>query len=177
VNSQFAYNSATGADGTLSSDSATRAFQSELLAATNFASTTSGALPSLQSLGISTNQDGTLSLDTTALTNAVQSNYAGVSAFLQGDSSSTGFAASLNNTLSSYTDPAQGAFTVELSSLNNEYLDLGNQISTDQVYLTQEQATLTTEYNNANIALQQLPTEIKNTEVLLGDYSTSSSNG
>jgi flagellar hook-associated protein 2 len=177
VNAQFAYNAATGTDGTLSSDSATRSFQSDLLAASNFASTTSGALSSLQALGISTNQDGTLSIDSTTLADNLQNNFSGVVGFLQGDSTSTGFAASLTDTLNNYTDPVQGAFTVELSSLNNEYLDLGNQINTDEVYLTQEQTTLTTEYNNANIALQQLPSEIRNTQVLLGDYSSSSSNG
>lgn len=177
VNSQFAYNSTTGADGTLSSDSVTRDLQSDLLAATNFASTTTGALPSLASLGISTNQDGTLSLDTTTLDNALQSNYSGVVGFFQGNSSSTGFAASLTSTLNNYTDPANGAYTVELSSLNSQYLDLGEQITTDQDYLTQEQTTLTTEYNNANIALQELPSKIQQTQVLLGENTSSNSNG
>ncbi len=174
VNAQFAYNAATGADGTLSSDSATRSLQSGLLTATNFVSSTSGALSSLQALGISTSQDGTLSIDSTKLAGNLQSNFSGVVGFLQGDSSSAGFAGSLKNILNEYTDPVQGAFTVELSSLNNEYLDLGRQVNTDQVYLSQQQAALTTEYNNANIALQQLPSEIRNTQVLLGDYTPSS---
>jgi flagellar hook-associated protein 2 len=175
VNDQFAYNASTGTDGTLSSDSATRSLQSDLLEATNFSSTTSGALPNLGSLGISTNDDGTLTLNTTTLQNALDSNFSGVVSFLQGDSSSTGFATALTNTLNNYTDPGSGACTVELSSLNDEYLDLGNQITNDQDYLTQEQTILTTEYNKANVALQELPSKIQQTQVLLGE-DTSSSN-
>jgi flagellar hook-associated protein 2 len=174
VNDQFAYNASTGTDGTLSSDSATRSLQSDLLDATNFSSTTPGALSNLNDLGISTNNDGTLTLDSTTLSNVLGSNFSGVISFLQGDSLSKGFAASLTNTLNNYSDPGSGAFTVELSSLNNEYLDLGNQIANDQNYLTQEQTTLTTEYNNANIALQELPSKIQQTQVLLGEDSSSS---
>ena len=174
VNDQFAYNASTGTDGTLSSDSATRSLQSDLLDATNFSSTTSGALPNLGSLGISTRDDGTLTLNTTTLQNALDSNFSGVVSFLQGDSASTGFATALTNTLNNYTDPGSGAFTVELSSLNGEYLDLGNQITNDQDYLTQEQTILTTEYNKANVALQELPSKIQQTQVLLGEDTSSS---
>ena len=123
---------------------------------------------------MTTNQDGTLSLDTSKLDNAVANNYQGVIDFFQGSNGNSGFAASLTTTLSNYTDPSQGAFTVDLQGISNENQDLNNDIAHYQLYLTTEKTRLTTEYNNANIALQQLPSTIKNTQVLLGDYSTKS---
>lgn len=174
VNSQFAYNAANQTDGTLSSDSAVRSFQSDLLGSTNFALSSGGTLPTLASIGVSTNQDGTLTLDSATLTSAIQNNFSGVASFFQSSGSTTGFAATLNNTLSNYTDPAQGAFTVDLSSMSSESQDLGNQIDTFEQSMVTEQATLTTEYNNANIALQQLPSQIKQTQILLGEDNSSS---
>jgi flagellar hook-associated protein 2 len=175
VNSQFNYNSTTNTDGTLSSDSVVRGLQSALLASTNYAAASGSSFSSLASLGISTNQDGTLSVDSTTLENAINTNPSGVQAFFQG-TAQNGFATSLNTTLSTYTDPSEGAFTVDLSSLSSENQDLTNQINTFQLYITAEQTRLTTEYNNANVALQQLPTLIKHTQTLLGE-NTSSSNG
>jgi flagellar hook-associated protein 2 len=175
VNSQFNYNSSTNTDGTLSSDSVVRGLQSSLLAATNYAPTSGSSISSLAALGISTNQDGTLSVNSSTLESAINSNSSGVQAFFQG-TAQNGFATSLNTTLSTYTDPTEGAFTVDLSSLSNEYQDLTDQINTFQLYITAEQAKLTTEYNNANIALQELPTEIKQTQTLLGENNSSSNN-
>ena len=175
ANAQFAYNSATQTDGTLSSDSAVRSFQSDLLGATNFSLSGGGSLSSLASLGIATNQDGTLSLDPSTLSNAITNNFSGVLSFFQGTATTTGFAASLTNTLNNYTDPTQGAFTVDLSSISSENQDLTNEIDTFQTYISQQQTTLTAEYNAANIALQQLPSQIKQTQVLLGEDNTSNS--
>ncbi len=175
VNSQFDYNSSTNTDGTLSSDSVVRGLQSSLLAATNYSAAGGSAFSSLAALGIATNQDGTLSVDSTSLESAINSNPGGVQAFFQG-SAQNGFATALNSTLSTYTDPSEGAFTVDLSSLSSENQELSDQINTFQLYITAEQATLTTEYNKANVALQELPTEIKQTQTLLGENNSSSNN-
>ena len=70
VNSQFTYNKSTNTAGTLSGDSTISALQSALLGATNYVGT-SGSITSLSQLGITTNQDGTLSLNTGTLATAV----------------------------------------------------------------------------------------------------------
>ncbi|ADW70896.1 flagellar filament capping protein FliD [Granulicella tundricola] len=172
VNSQFKYDSSTATAGTLQSDSAVQGLQSALLAATNYSSG-SATLSNLNALGISTNADGTLTLNSTLLGVAVQSNSAAVTNFFQG-SALDGFAASLTSTLNTYTDPTQGAFTVDLKSISNEYSDLSDQTSTLELYLASQQIILTAQYNAADIAIQQLPQKLKQIQALLNPNASSS---
>ena len=173
VNSQFSYDSVTKASGPLQSDSTIQSFQSDLLGSANYSSG-SGVIQSLTSLGVTTNSDGTLSLDSSSLSNAVTNNFSAVQSFFQG-SSSNGFVASIEKSLTAYTDPSQGAFTVDLSSISSENTDLTSQTSTLETYLATEQTRLTAQYNTADIALSQLPQTIKQLDALLNP--SSSSNG
>ncbi len=173
VNSQFVYNSTTGTTGALSSDSTVRALQSDLLGATNYSSG-SGGLNSLASLGISTKSDGTLTVDSSTLSSAISSNLSGVTSFFQGGNAN-GFIASLETSLSVYTNPSQGAFTVDLTSISSENTDLTSQTSTLELYLSTVQANLTTEYNSADIALSQLPQTLKQINALLNPPSSGNS--
>jgi flagellar hook-associated protein 2 len=175
VNSQFAYNSATNTAGVLQNDSAIQGLQSALLDSTNYNSGSSTD-NTLQSLGISVNSDGTLTLNSSTLSSAVQSNSSAVTSFFQG-TSINGFAASLNSALTTYTDPTEGAFTVDLSSITNEYTDLSNQTATLERYLSSQQTILTAQYNQADILLQQLPNEIKQTQAILNPNEYNSNNG
>ena len=173
VNAQFAYNSGTQTAGVLQTDSAVQGLQSQLLTSTNYNSG-GGTLNTLSSLGITTNSDGTLSLNTATLSSAISSNSSAVSSFFQG-ASSNGFAASLTSTLNIYTDPTAGAFTVDLKSISNEYSDLTDQTSQLEVYLSSQQTILTARYNAADIAIQQLPQEIKKIQAILNPNQVSSS--
>ena len=136
----------------------------------------SGAIQSLSSLGITTGQDGTLTLNSQTLSQALSNNYGGVVSFFQGSNGTAGFASTLMGTLNSYTDPSQGSFTVDLQSSSNEYKDLAGQIDQYEIYIASQQTILTQEYNNANIALQQLPEQIKQVNALLGNNNNSGNN-
>jgi flagellar hook-associated protein 2 len=175
LKNQFTFNSSTNAEGVLGTDSVARSMQNDVLAASNLNIGT-GDYQTLASLGISTSDDGTLTMNTGALNSALSSDFNGVVSFFQGSGSGStavsGFASSVISTLSTYTDPVQGAFTIDLSSLSSENQDLQDQINTFNIYLLSEQSLLTTEYNKANIALQQLPQTIKNTDALLGENSS-----
>jgi flagellar hook-associated protein 2 len=170
VNSQFSYNSSSQTAGPLQSDSTVQALQSALLDSTNY-NTGGSTLNTLASLGISTNADGTLSLNTTTLGNAIQSNSTAVASFFQG-TLNNGFAASLNATLNTYTDPSQGAFTIDLKSIASENQDLTNETNTLELYVTSQQSILTAKYNAADIAIQQLPQKIKQLQALLDPNSS-----
>lgn len=172
TNTSISYNKSTQTAGILQSDSAAQGLQSALLASTNYAAS-SGTYLSLDSLGISTNADGTLTLNSTTLASALQSNSAAVASFFQG-SAVNGFAASLTSSLNTYTDPTQGAFTIDLKSISSEYTDLTNQTSTLEVYLASQQTILTAQYNAADIAIQQLPQKLKQINALLNPNSSSS---
>ena len=174
VGSQFAYDSTNKTSGPLSGDSTVRLLQSSLLAAPSY-SASAGAMTTLGSLGITMNDDGTLSVNSSALTAALQNNPTAVQAFFQG-SASNGFAASVENALSMFTDSSQGAFTVDLNSLSAENTDLQNQINDYEDYLAGVQTSLTSQYNQANILLLQLPGLEKQINAMLG-YNSNGNNG
>lgn len=173
VNTQTGYNTSTQTAGVLQTDSAITGLQSALLASTNYGSG-SGVFQTLDSLGVTTNTDGTLTLNSTTLASAVQTNSAAVATFFQG-AALNGFANSVTSSLNIYTDPTQGAFTVDLQSISNENTDLTNETSTLELYLSSQQTILTAQYNAADIAIQQLPEQIKQIQALLNPNSNSSS--
>ncbi len=172
VTSEFAYDSTNQTSGPLSGDSTVRLLQSSLLAAPSY-SAASGSITSLADLGITMNDDGTLSVDSSTLNAAIQNNSSAVQAFFQG-STSNGFAANLKSDLTTFSDPSQGAFTVDLQSLNNENNDLQDQINNYEDYLSTVQTNLTNEYNQANILLLQLPEQQKQIDAMLGNNSNGS---
>ena len=170
VNSQFTYDSTNQTSGPLAADSAVRSLQGVLLGAGGYS--IGGSIATLGAMGISMGDDGTLTVDSTALGNALQNNFSAVENFFQG-SASNGFASSLNSQLNDYTDPTEGAFTLDLQSLRTENTDLQNQIDTFQIYIASEQTRLQADYSQADILLQQLPNQMDQINTMLG-YNTKS---
>jgi flagellar hook-associated protein 2 len=107
-------------------------------------------------------------VDSTTLQNALQSNFSDAQTFFQG-SSMDGFANTFDQQLSGFIDPGVGAFTVDLSSINSQYNDLQDSIDNFETnYITPLQAQLKSEYSQAEILLQQLPTEMQQINTELG---------
>jgi flagellar hook-associated protein 2 len=132
-------------------------------------------IPNLMSLGFSVDNNGKLSLDTSTLDSALQNNFSDVQSFFQG-TSLNGFANSLDQQLTNFISPAGGAFTVDLQSMNSQITDLQDDINNFETnYITPLKAQLQSEYSQAEIALQELPNQIKQINAELG--SNSSSNG
>jgi flagellar hook-associated protein 2 len=155
-----------------------RNLQSEVLSALDYTYTPasgSTTVPNLSSLGISVDNNGQLSLDTSTLQSALQSNFSDVQSFFQG-TSLNGFANSFDQQLTSFISPADGAFTVDLQSMNSQYTDLENDISDFQTnYIAPLQTQLQADYSQAEIALQELPNQMKEIDQELGQNSSSSS--
>jgi flagellar hook-associated protein 2 len=176
VNAQFTDTNGSG-EGVLSSDPTVRSLQNQLLQAISYTykpSSGTTTIPNLSSLGISVNKDGTLTLDSTTLTSALQNNFSDVQSFFQG-SALNGFANSLDQQLTEFISPSDGAFTVDLQSLSSEYSNLQDDINNFEANVISPLKTqLTSEYSSAEIALQELPAEIKNIDAELGENSNSS---
>jgi flagellar hook-associated protein 2 len=173
VNQEFKLGS-NGAEGPLAGDPAVAELQSQLLSVGSYTSGGAG-VATLADLGITMNNDGTLTLNTSTLNSAVQNNYSGVQAFFQG-AASNGFASGLSTQLATLTDPTDGAFTVDLQSISNENSDLQTQITNFQSYLASQTTLLTNEYDQADIALQQLPIEEQQINAELGNPTTTTGN-
>lgn len=177
LNTQFAYTTGSG-QGVLAQDPTVQGLQSDLLGALDFTATTgsgsSAATTSLASLGISVNTDGTLTVNNSTLSGALTNNYSAVQNFFQG-ASLNGFANSLDQQLTSFINPADGAFTVDLKSMQTEYTGLQTDITNFQNnVITPLRAQLKAEYSSAEIALQQLPVELKDVDEELGINNSSS---
>ena len=174
LNSQFTFNGSS--EGVLATDSTIRTLQSDMLGALNYSYTPasgSTTIPNLTSLGISVDNNGQLSLNTTTLQSALQNNFSDVQNFFQG-ASLNGFANSLDQQLTSFISPSDGAFTVDLQSMNSQITTLQNDVSDFETnYITPLQTQLQSEYSQAEIALQELPTEMKQISAELGQNNSS----
>ncbi len=171
------YTDTGSGEGPLASDSTVRSLQTDVLSALDYTYTpTSGTttVPNLTSLGISMNDDGTLSLDTGTLQSALENNFSDVQNFFQG-TSLNGFANSLDQQLTSFISPDNGAFSVDLSNMNSEISDLQTDITNFQTnYIEPLQTQLQQDYSQAEIALQELPSEMQQINEELGNNNNSS---
>jgi len=171
INAQ--YTDSGSGEGVLASDPVLRNLQSDLENALGY-TTGSAAVSSLASLGISVNHDGTLTANSTTLNSMLQNNFSSVQTFFQG-TGRNGFANSLDQQLTSFTSPANGAFTVDLQSISSEYSGLQTDINNFQNnYIVPLKARLNAEYSQAEILLQQLPTEMQQINTELGLNTKSS---
>lgn len=176
VNSQFTYSTSSGSQGVLGSDSTVRSLQSALESIVAYnpsnASAGSGAIQSLSDLGITVNDDGSLSLDTSKLDSAL-ANPNAVQNFFQGDALN-GFAQQFSSAIDQFNDPATGAITNEIQNLNQQYSDLQSQVNDyESGYIASQQTVLTAMYSQAEIALQQLPAQMQEIQSELGNNNSS----
>jgi flagellar hook-associated protein 2 len=132
-------------------------------------SANSGGINALTSLGFSLNNDGTISLDETSLDSVLNSNYSGVLGFFQ-DANSWGmtFSTMLNN---AGTSNADGVLALAQSSNSNVESTLNADVSKEDLQISAQQSSLTTELNSANEVLQQLPEQLNSVNELYSAIS------
>lgn len=175
LNTQFNYNGTS--QGPLAGDTTIVNLQNDLLSALDYTYTPSSGsttMPNLSSMGITVGNDGTLSVDSSTLQSALQNNFGDVQAFFQGGSFN-GFANMLDQQLTSFIAPGDGAFTVDLQSISSENSTLQDDITNFQTnYIQPLQTQLQNDYSQAEILLQQLPVEMKQISEELGQTSSGS---
>jgi flagellar hook-associated protein 2 len=173
VNNEYTYDSSSSTAQPLAGDSTLGTLQSALLGAGSYSSSANGSISTLGSLGITMNNDGTLSVDSTTLNNAIQTSFSSVQQFFEG-TSLNGFSSALSSQLQNLTDSSTGAFTVDLSSMQSNYSDLTDQINNfEDNYISSLQSNLTAEYDSAEIALQSLNTTKQEINAELGNNTSS----
>jgi flagellar hook-associated protein 2 len=172
VNAQFSIAAGSGAEGVLASDPTIVNLQSTLEGALSYAATpatgTTTTVSTLNDLGITIGTGGVLSVDSATLNGALVNNPGDIQNFFEG-SALNGFASSINNAITSFTQPSNGAFTVDLRGLNTTYTGLTTQINNFETnYIASQQTRLTAMYSAAEIALQQLPAQLAQIQAELG---------
>jgi flagellar hook-associated protein 2 len=154
LNTQFAVNS-SGTAQPLEADGSLRDAQQQLLSAITYSTSGTGGAVNLATLGINTNNDGTLSVDSGALSNALASNYSGVQSFFQ--AASSGFAQNLTTVLNNLNGPANGELTLDAQTYSQSSAALGTQITDLQSQLAVQTQNLTQVYSQVNTTLEELP--------------------
>jgi flagellar hook-associated protein 2 len=143
--------------------------------ATPVSGSSTTTVPNLTSLGISVGSDGTLTVDSTTLSNVLQNNFGDVQNFFQG-AALNGFASTLDQQLTSFVSPSDGAFTVDLQSIATQSAGLQTNITNFQAnVIAPLQTKLQSDFSQAEILLQELPNEMKQIDTELGENSNSGS--
>jgi len=120
--------------------------------------TNSSDINSLTGLGISVNNNGSLTLDAESLDSVLNSDYSSVVGFFQNvDSWGQTFSNTLTNAGSS---SATGILSLASKSNSSVESTLNAEISKENIYISAQQSSLTAELNSANEVMQELPTEL-----------------
>ena len=186
INAQYTVNPVTNNEGPLGGDPSLRSLQASLLTDAAFAlpltnasgGTNNSGYINLASLGINTNNDGTLTLGLTpsgqTLSDVLAANPSAVQNFFQ-NSTQTGFANNFNQDLTNLTSPTQGALNVDLAQNDTSIQNLSDNITNFQTQLAAEQTQLTAQYSAVNAQLQQYPLLLQAITETLGSLGSGSS--
>ncbi len=180
LNTNLNYNTATSTQGTLEGDGSVLQVSSALsgLITGTVSGPAGNSIQSLTALGVSVNQDGTLTLDSTVLSQQISENPTAVSNFFL--DSTNGFATQLKNTLNSFTDSTNGLLTQDAAGLTASSTSVESRISTLQAMLTARQTALYTNFVHLETVLSNLKTQQTAIAGILGtstsiDFRTSTS--
>jgi flagellar hook-associated protein 2 len=169
VNGQSVYDPSTKFSQPLSGDSSLSIVQQQLYSGIAYTTTGNNGINSLSSLGITVNNDGTLTVDSTKLNSALTTQNADVQNFFQ--TTGTGFAQALNTTLTTMTDSTQGALQLELTGINNTKSTLTAQIADFETRMSQRETDLVNQYARINTTLESIPTLLAQINNQLGSLN------
>jgi flagellar hook-associated protein 2 len=176
INQQYTINSSTNSEGPLGSDSSLRNLQTSLLADAAYALplNSNSGYTNLASIGITTNNDGTLTVDSSQLASVLSSNPSAVQNFFQ-NSTSTGFANNFNTDITNQTNPTTGPLNVDLAQNTASQQDLTTNINNFETQLQAQQTQLTNEFDQVNASLQAYPLLLEQTTEVLGTLDSGGS--
>jgi flagellar hook-associated protein 2 len=180
INQQYTVDPLTNTEGPLRSDVSLRSLQSSLLSDAAFSASGNSGLVNLESLGINTNSDGTLTVGLNAQNQTpaqvLAANPAAFQNFFQ-NTAGTGFADSFGKDLSNLTDPTQGALTVDIARNSAVQQVNTTNINNFEAQMTAEQTQLTAQFDTVNASLQAYPILLQETTELIGSMSISATTG
>jgi flagellar hook-associated protein 2 len=123
-----------------------------------FAGAGSGSISNITQLGISMNNDGTLTLDADTLNSVLNSNLSDVTGFMQNSGS---FGLSMSNTLNNIgTQAPNGAIYLAQKQNAAQETSLNSDITNENALLSAQKTQLTDELNTANEILQSIPNQL-----------------
>ena len=180
INSQFKVDPNTNSEGPLGSDSALRSLQSILLKDVTYSVAGNSGLVNLASLGINMNDDGTLTVGTTASGQTTQqvlaANPQAFQNFFQ-NATTAGFANVFHTDLVNLTDPTEGLINVDLAQNRVQQNDVADSITNFQDQLATQQTALTKQFSLVNASLQTYPILLQQVTETLASMSGTTNSG
>jgi flagellar hook-associated protein 2 len=150
-------NSSTGTAPALLGSPILAQLQSQLTGAL-FGGSASGSINNLGQLGISMNNDGTLTLDSSTLTSALSSNLSDVTGFFQNSGT---FGQTLSTAVNNLgTQAPNGAIYLAQQQNAAQEKALNADITNENTLLSEQKTQLTDELNTANQILQSIPSQL-----------------
>jgi flagellar hook-associated protein 2 len=132
-------------------------------------------ISSLTQLGISVNNDGTLTLDSSSLDSVLNTDFSGVVGFFQSANSwGQTFANVINN---AGTSSPTGILSLAESENSTVESTLNANISRENSVISVQQSSLTAELNQANEILQELPAQLNDANELYSAITGYNENG
>jgi flagellar hook-associated protein 2 len=123
-----------------------------------FSGAASGSISNITQLGLSLNDDGTLSLDSSTLTSVLNSNFSDVTGFMQNAGS---FGQTLSSALNNLgTQAPSGAVYLAQQQNSSQEAALNTNITNENATLASQKTQLTAELNTANEILQSIPSQL-----------------
>jgi flagellar hook-associated protein 2 len=149
--------------------------------APTLASSGTGTVTSFTQLGISVNNDGTLTFDSSTLDSLLNSNYLDVANFLQPGNGFTSFGDNFTSILNNLGNAApDGVVYLALQSNQSTESTLNTDITNEDALIAQQTQTLTTELNQANYTLTEIPQQLQYVNELysaISGYNTNTNGG
>ena len=131
--------------------------------------TQSSSLSNLTSLGISVNNDGSLTFDAASLDSLLNTNFSAVTGFFQNANSwGQSFSTMLNGAGTSSTT---GILSLASKSNSNIESTLNSEISKEESFISAQRISLTTALNTANQIMTQLPSQLQGVNELYSAIS------
>lgn len=136
---------------------------------------TSGSLHILADIGISTNLDGTLTLNNSKLDSALADNFDGVTKLLAGENSADGVMKKFNNYLLDVTSTTEGMYAGKKNSYESKVSRLDDQIIQKTAMLDKTEATLKARFNAMELLVSNLNSQSSFLTQWADSYSSSKS--
>jgi len=135
----------------------------------------SGSISSITQLGVTVNDDGTLTYSASDFTSAVNTNFSDVVGFLQNSGSFGATFTTALDGLGSATDT--GAVYLAQQQNTAQEAALNTNITNEGLLLATESTNLTTELNTANQELQAIPSQLSEVNEMYSAVTGYNSNG
>jgi flagellar hook-associated protein 2 len=145
ITSQSVINGSGG--GILNGDSGLSAIKRHLQSMLTSAFPNAGSLKSMSQLGLETQKDGTLKVNDTTLSAAIDNNLDGLVNLLAGTGNAGGLGKQFKDYLSSLTNSTTGLLQGRTKATNDNLKNIANQITITQTRLDQKQKTMEAQFS------------------------------